>query len=299
MSISYVQNGDSGLVARTLINQAIDGVNTSTLPYTGSAKITGSLEITGSTISTLGFTGSLLGTASYASQALSSTSSSYALTASNTISSSYALTASYALNGGGGGVSFPYTGSAIITGSLIVTGSTTSTLGFTGSLLGTANKVLITDSTSSAAGLRSVFVKDIATGLTVIDSTGPTYTPTTKTYSGEANYNITSGSISLTGSLKLNGGGIAAGSGIMYTDATSGESVVSNTVQFTATTTTITGGSRGTMNLANLGIGGGGNGLIIPTTIPNTPNTGSMYVDFGASKLYLYSGTAWLSSSLA
>jgi hypothetical protein len=39
----------------------------------------------------------------------------------------------------GGGSSFPYTGSAIISGSLVVTGSTTSTLGFTGSLFGTAS----------------------------------------------------------------------------------------------------------------------------------------------------------------
>lgn len=40
------------------------------------------------------------------------------------ISSSYALTASFALNGGGGGSSFPYTGSAIISGSLAITGPT-------------------------------------------------------------------------------------------------------------------------------------------------------------------------------
>lgn len=36
----------------------------------------------------------------------------------NSVSSSYAVTASFALNGGGGGVSFPYSGSAVITGSL-------------------------------------------------------------------------------------------------------------------------------------------------------------------------------------
>lgn len=66
------------------------------------------------------------------------------------ISSSYALTASFALNGGGGS-SFPYTGSARITGSLIVTGSAIisgsltvtgsvrATAGFTGSLRGTAS----------------------------------------------------------------------------------------------------------------------------------------------------------------
>jgi len=40
---------------------------------------------------------------------------------------------------GGGGASFPYTGSAIITGSLVITGSTTSTSGFTGSLFGTSS----------------------------------------------------------------------------------------------------------------------------------------------------------------
>jgi hypothetical protein len=94
------------------------------------------------------------------------------------LSASYALTASYALNAGsggtvstasllttasvssntitftkgdgstfpitvatgsGGGSSFPYTGSAIISGSLVVTGSITSTLGFTGSLFGTSS----------------------------------------------------------------------------------------------------------------------------------------------------------------
>ena len=81
------------------------------------------------------FTGILTGTASYASQALSSsftTTSSYALQA---LSSSFALTASYVANAS----SFPYTGSAVITGSLTITGSTISTNGFTGSLLGTAS----------------------------------------------------------------------------------------------------------------------------------------------------------------
>ena len=69
-------------------------------------------------------------------------SASYAATASfllgSVVSASYALTASFALNGGGGST-FPFTGSAIITGSLVVTGSTISTLGFTGSLFGTSS----------------------------------------------------------------------------------------------------------------------------------------------------------------
>jgi len=71
---------------------------------TGSTNISGSLTVTGSADFGGGITGSFLGTASYASMA---------------------LTASYALSsaGGGGGSTFPYTGSAIISGSLVVTGS--------------------------------------------------------------------------------------------------------------------------------------------------------------------------------
>jgi len=46
-------------------------------------------------------------------------------TASLAVSSSYATTASFALNGGGGGSAFPFTGSAAISGSLVVTGSLT------------------------------------------------------------------------------------------------------------------------------------------------------------------------------
>ena len=62
-----------------------------TLSFSGSASITGSLVVTG------GITGSLLGTSSYATQALSS---SYAVTASyvlNAVSASYVLSSSYAL----------------------------------------------------------------------------------------------------------------------------------------------------------------------------------------------------------
>ena len=96
-------------------------------------------------------TASLSGNASTATSASHATTSSYAITA---LSSSYALTASYALNGGGGGgTSFPYTGSAIITGSLIITGSTTSTEGFTGSLFGTASWA--NNSTSASYALSS------------------------------------------------------------------------------------------------------------------------------------------------
>lgn len=77
--------------------------------------VTGSLDISGSVTAT-SFTGSLFGTASYA------------------------ITASYAMNGGGGGGnSFPYTGSAGISGSLLVVGTIEATQGITGSLYGSSS----------------------------------------------------------------------------------------------------------------------------------------------------------------
>jgi hypothetical protein len=108
------------------------------LDINGDALITGSLNVTN------GITGSLFGTASFA------------VSSSRAVSSSFATTASYAVNGGvtkiiagtnvtispanglgqvtinssgGGGSTFPYTGSAKITGSLEVTGPV-SVLGF-------------------------------------------------------------------------------------------------------------------------------------------------------------------------
>jgi hypothetical protein len=87
----------------------------------------GTLQVNGNVYAT-SFTGSLLGTASYATNALSS---SYAATASIATSSSYALSASFAPAGN----PFPFTGSAVITGSLTVTGSVIVTQNITGSRL--------------------------------------------------------------------------------------------------------------------------------------------------------------------
>lgn len=180
MSISYIQNEDSGLTARTIINQAIDGVNTGTLPYTGSAEITGSLSITGSTTSTLGFTGSLLGTASTASYITTAQTASYVL---NAVSSSYALTASYALNGGGGG--------STDTGSLLMTASVSSnTITFT---KGNGTTFPITVNTGSGGG----------------GSSFP--------YTGSA---IISGSLEVTGSIKFNNGSLSEGAILFYSGST-------------------------------------------------------------------------------
>jgi len=85
-------------------------------PFSGSAVITGSLLVTQYISSS--FTGSLLGTSSYALSSSNSFTSSYAFTA---VTASYALFASSSVGGGGSGAGFPFSGSAVITGSLNVT----------------------------------------------------------------------------------------------------------------------------------------------------------------------------------
>ena len=107
---TQIADNTSGDISAADIRDNLINITDSLLFNTGSGQaITGSLTITE------GITGSLLGTASFA------------------------ITASHALNAGGGGSTFPYTGSAIISGSLTITGSINSTGGITGSLLGTAS----------------------------------------------------------------------------------------------------------------------------------------------------------------
>ena len=103
----------------TNIIDALDGTSTTTTVI-ASGSFSGSLtgHATSATTATSATSASYALSASYAANVPST--SSYALTA---LSASYAVTASYALNAGGGGSSFPYTGSAIISGSLRVTGS--------------------------------------------------------------------------------------------------------------------------------------------------------------------------------
>jgi hypothetical protein len=94
------------------IKSLIYGLNVTTSPdngvnsYIWNYNTNGTLTAPGG-ITAPSFTGSLQGTASFATSA------------------SFALTASY-ISGSGGGVGFPFSGSAIITGSLFVSGSTIS-----------------------------------------------------------------------------------------------------------------------------------------------------------------------------
>jgi hypothetical protein len=136
--------------------------------------ITGSLNVSGS-VTAIDFTGSLHGTASYA------------------------ITASYAMNGGGGGPAFPYTGNAVITGSLVVTGSTTSTQGFTGSLFGTASWAENVISASYALSSSHAITSSYAlTAQTLLGSvTSASYAAT----SSHATNFVVEGTLSLNGTL--------------------------------------------------------------------------------------------------
>jgi hypothetical protein len=267
MSISYVENGDSGLVARTLINQAIEGVNNSTLPYTGSAQITGSLSITGSTTSTGGFIGSLLGdvtgnvagiltgtvNGNVKGNATSATTASYVL---NAVSASFATTASYALNGGGGG--------STDTGSLLMTASVSlNTITFT---KGNGTTFPITVDTGSGGGGGSTFP-----------------------YTGSA---IISGSLAVTGPLTLTNANISNG-GLVYYSTSSG--VINQTDFLFDGAGKITSSNRATVDLSTTGIEAG-SGLVLPLSAPSTPVAGSTY--FEAGKFFIFDGAQWLQTSL-
>jgi len=141
----------SGSAGTTLFSN-----NADTLVLTGSAIVTGSLTLTGSlNVISGGITGSLLGTSSYAT---------------NAVSASYAATASYVSTAT---PAFPYSGSAVITGSLIISSSTaTAPL----ALKGTGSGVFTVDGTTgrlfqiddSLSG--SLFSVNTISGLPVIEA---------------------------------------------------------------------------------------------------------------------------------
>lgn len=113
------------------------------LDVSGSGRYTNGLTITGS-LNAPNITGSLLGTASYATTASLASTASY--WSGSIQSASYALTASYALNAGAG-AGFPYSGSAVITGSLLITNLTSSGTSY---LVADANGNITAQSASAA-----------------------------------------------------------------------------------------------------------------------------------------------------
>ena len=186
LTASYSLNGggsvDTGSLVTTASFNLYTGSNASQFAGTSSYALTASYvlqAVSSSFATTASYYGGSVISASYAS---SSTSASYAVSSSqtqNATSASYALTASYVANAS----SFPFTGSAIITGSLIVTGSTISTLGFTGSLLGTATTASYVLQTVSAS-----YVTLAQTASYILNAVSSSYAST----STSASYAVTS-----------------------------------------------------------------------------------------------------------
>jgi hypothetical protein len=76
-----------------------------------------------------------------------------------------------------GGAPFPFTGNAVITGSLVVTGSTTSTLGFTGSLFGTASWAQNVVTSSLTGSFVTIGTNQTITGAKTFQRTVSSSTP--------------------------------------------------------------------------------------------------------------------------
>jgi hypothetical protein len=166
--------------------------------FTGSVTISGSLSVVGPVSGSFtgsytgSLTGSLFGTASWAQSA------------SNAVTAAFATSASWAP--GGGGASFPYTGSAVITGSLVVTGSFD---------LGIAEF----NSTSSATTAGTTIVSSYATG---------------SANSAFYNYYISSGSNARAGQIMS----VWSGSTINYTEVTTNDLGNTNTASLAVTLAT-------------------------------------------------------------
>jgi len=127
---------------------------------------------------------------------------------------SFATTASYAMNGGGGGASFPYTGSAQITGSLGVTGSISTT-----GDINSGNDIIAVNSitsnnngfVSNGNGSSQLFGRELQIPSDIFNITAPLGTTWT-------------GSINMSGSLIVKGNiNITSGSG--FPGLTAGENL--------------------------------------------------------------------------
>ena len=241
----------------TNIIDALDGTSaTTTVIATGS--------FTGSLI------GTLTGTASFATTALSASyaanvpvTASYALSA---LSSSYAVTASFALNAGGSGTGFPFTGSAQVTGSMGITGSLQVTGGVTASLQGTASRAVTASYSDVSRNAEVARVgTDAAFYLVLVDS---------------ANATATAEALKSTTYLTINPG----------TDTFSG-ATVSGSLNVSSS---LTAQSNAKVSFSAIGTQGN---FSIPFNAPSAPNTGSMYWDDAAQRLYIYGNQGWVGAN--
>ena len=220
---TYVNASTGRFIALRINNITTATVESTRFTFTGSFGLSGSMLVTGSITGSLSgsVTGSLFGTASQA------------------VSSSYALTASFALNGGGG-ASFPFTGSAQITGSLGVTGSfslrantgsiafssNADTLLITGSLIITGSGA-ITGSLSVSSGITGSLFGTASQAVTASYALTASYVAS---IAGLSTSQIATGSITASVSLGSGSFAVTSGSSTFFFISSSGESLVNTTI---------------------------------------------------------------------
>ena len=219
------------------------------------------------------------------------------------LTSSYAVTASYALNGGGGGAGFPYTGVAAILGSLILTGSAasgSSIFAITGSVI-----------QSQSIGNQVYGINITPTMVFNTGSQTNTAFRVTPTFSGSATF---SGSQS---NIVADFGAAGVGTQFSVTDVVSGSIYTVNDISglpiiealsdwtvnmynFPTKVFQKTGSAiiiSGSMNISGSLIMAPSSSFVLPLTSTTSPATGSAY--WSGSFLYIYNGTKYVSASFA
>lgn len=181
------------------------------LDVSGSSNISGNLVVTGSTTSNLGFTGSLFGTASYATLSQNSLTASYILTA---ISASYASNAD--LFDGRDSTTFAGTGSNAFIGNQVITGA----LNVSSRISGTTAS--FTNITSSQALIGNSGAPAFITSTKITTSVGNNtiYNISTALYdTAFFDYSVRSGSNARAGTIMA----ITDGSSVNYTETTTND----------------------------------------------------------------------------
>lgn len=216
--------------------------------------------------------------------ALDGTSASTTIVATGSFSgslvgtASFATTASYALNAGGGtGTGFPFTGSAQITGSMGITGSLNVTAGVTASLQGTASHAVSIGvvRTSTSATFYPTFVdsSNAATGSEQLyTATAISMDPSKGQISATTITGSITGSVLAQGSLRTSNGATTTLSGSL--DGT------------------VTGTTTLQLDLGGLGSGLARGYFKLPKQQPTDTTTANAYWDDASGRLYIYSENA-------
>lgn len=261
--INFVGTGVTATVSSSTATINVPGLGASGFPFTGSARITGSLFVTGPVTATQAFTGNLQGTSSWATQAISSSFSSTAASVRT------AQTASYVLNA--------------VSASFVVSSSFSRNSQTASYVLNAVSASFVASSSFSRNSQTASFALN-ATSASFASTVGFASNSQTASYALTASFALNSagggstfpftGSAKITGSLEVTGSFSISGSG--YTVL--GDTQISGSVDVTGSFTL-----RSALTLATVGV------------LPSGQPTGSiMSSGSGANnKPYYWNGANW------